>query len=447
MKILWLSENRGLLITTIAIVMLGLVSGHWLISFLIPLLAYIGWIFYRLYKLERWLARGTKASEVYDDSGFIGQIIRHLYHQKKVHNKRKKRTKEILRRLNRNISALPDATILLNEQMEIEWSNIHARYLLGIHPKRDIGQRISNLIRHPKFLCYLIAPDKKTYIDIQSPLDGNVTLQIKIVRFGDNQRLITARNVTDEKQLQEGLKNFIANASHELKTPLTVIAGHLEMLENDKGLSELGRHSVEVAQVQAERMKDLIQDLLLLSQVESYQLQPHEGDALAIGDIMANTMAAVDRKCNDGGISCDIPPGMRLLGVKAEIEGICINLVENAIKYSPPDTPIVISWKENNQDEYVFSVTDEGPGIHEKELPLLTQRYYRGSRHQAEQIHGSGLGLSIVQQAATKHGAILNIKSKPGKGSCFSVTFPSYRVIRDDNDQSGSSIIDFPIAG
>jgi two-component system phosphate regulon sensor histidine kinase PhoR len=162
---------------------------------------------------------------------------------------------------------------------------------------------------------------------------------------------------------------------------------------------------------------------------------------------MTNTMVAVDRNCNQDAITCDIQPDLFLLGIKAEIEGICVNLVENAIKYTPPGTAIHISWKENELGEYVFSVADEGPGIPEKELPLLTQRYYRGNHNQAEQINGSGLGLSIVQQAASKHGARLDINSQTGKGSSFSVTFPSYRSIRKDADIAKSTVIDFPVAG
>jgi two-component system phosphate regulon sensor histidine kinase PhoR len=425
---IWIKEYQYLLLAFAILAIAGAISGYWFIASIVVLGSYIVWMYRRLQKLEKWLSRGTKTSEVYDDDGFVGDIIRHLYHQRKVHNKRKKRTKEILRRLHRNISALPDATVLLNDQLEIEWSNAPAQYLLGINHRYDIGQRISNLIRHPDFLRYLITPDKKENLELDSPLDQNLTLQLKIVRFGHNQRLLTARNISDQKQLQEGLKKFVANASHELKTPLTTISGHLEMLENESGLSKSGMKSVEVAQKQSLRMRNLIQDLLLLSQVESYQLQPSEGDRLSIHDIMTNVMAAVNLSCSSPRVNCEIQHDLCLLGITSEIEGICINLIGNAVKYSKDEqTRIGIVWKSNKSDELIFKVSDEGIGINDTDLPHITERYFRGAQARAEGSTGSGLGLAIVQQAAIKHGARLEVRSVVDEGSEFKVIFPSYR--------------------
>lgn len=431
MNKIWNTEQSAILIALAIILLTGLITAQWWAACVITMAAYIIWLYVRLHKLEHWISRGTKASEVYDDTGFIREIIRHLYQQKKIQNKRKKSAKEILRRLNRNISALPDATILLNDQLEIEWSNTPAHYLLGINNRHDIGQRISNLIRHPKFLRYLISPDKKKHLEMQSYIDPNVTLQIKIVRFGKNQRLLTARNVSDQKLLQEGLKNFVANASHELKTPLTVISGHLEMIEQEKGLSKSTRNSVRMAQQQSQRMKHLIQDLLLLSRVESYQLQLNEGDTLYLDEIMTNVMSAIEESCGQQRFQCTSPKGMMLLGIKAEIESLCINLIDNAIKYSRENSPIKVGWSINNQGEYVFSVSDRGHGISEQDLPHVTERYFRATDNSAKQIEGSGLGLAIVEGAAIKHGATLNIKSQLNQGSTFSVTFPSYRAIKN----------------
>jgi len=250
------------------------------------------------------------------------------------------------------------------------------------------------------------------------------------VSFGGNQSLLIATNVSDQKQLQESLKSFVANASHELNSPLTVITGHLEMLEAEAELSDTGKRSLQIAERQAERMKELIEGLLLLSQVESYRLAPGEGDRISITELMANVIAALEKYAGKDRISLDFPDDLFLLGVKIEIEGICINLIENAIKYATPDTAIEARWVENPHGEYVFSVEDQGPGIEQEDMPKLTKRYYRGAKSRAEAT-GSGLGLAIVQHAATKHGAIFRIESEPAKGSCFSITFPSYRCLRE----------------
>ena len=161
MKKIWITERLILILALFAAIGISVFTKDWILSVLVVLVGYIGWLYYRLIRLEQWLSRGTKVSEVFDDNGFIGIIVQHLYRQKKHSNERKKRTKDILGRLNRNIAALPDATVLLNQYRQIEWCNEPAHYLLSIHMRDDIGQRITNLIRQPKFLKYLEAPEER----------------------------------------------------------------------------------------------------------------------------------------------------------------------------------------------------------------------------------------------------------------------------------------------
>ena len=177
-------------------------------------------------------------------------------------------------------------------------------------------------------------------------------------------------------------------------------------------------------------MNDLIRGQLLLSQVESYRLATNEGDRVSITDLMVNVMAALEKYADKDRVDLDCPSDLFLLGVGIEIEGICINLVENALKYSTPGTPVRVKWQENFRGEYVFSVQDHSRGIEPEDIPKLTKRYYRGARSRAD-IDGSGLGLAIVQHAATKHGATFEIESQLDQGSCFSVTFPSYRCLHE----------------
>lgn len=430
MSRIWSTEAAALVSAALALGVLGLLTENWFLASLVTFVAYIWWLYHRLVKLENWINQGTRASQVYDDDGFIGIIIRQLYQQKKNYNQRKKRTKSILRQLNRNISALPDATVLLNEEHEITWCNEPAKYLLNIRSPQDLGGRIGNLLRAPEFLTYLNDIDSREYVEIESTSDQQLTVQIQIRSIGSGQLLLIARNVSDQKRLQESLRNFVANASHELKSPLTVISGHLEMIEEEP-LSDAGRGSLETAQRQAARMKDLIQSLLLLSQVESYQLRPGEGERIPILEIMTSTISAVDKYADRDRVEWYYPNDLYLLGIKAEIEGICINLVENALKYSTPGTPIRVSWEKNLLGEYQFVVADQGPGIDSLDMPRITERYYRAA-HSAADVAGSGLGLAIVQQAANKHGAMLEIDSQPGESTIFTVSFPSYRCLVEE---------------
>ena len=425
---IWSTEAWAIVIAACSLMLLGEMSGNWFFAALLTLGFYIAWLYYRLLKLEQWIRKGTKVSQVYDDSGFVGVIIRQLHEQKKTHNQRKRHAKRILRRLNQNISALPDATVLLNSEFQIEWCNEPARYLLNLRSPQDLGYKLNNLIRDPELLAYLNDPESEDAIEIDSPVDPDITIQVKIVSYGGRQILLIARNISDQKQLQQGLKNFVANASHELKSPLTVVLGHLEMLEGEKKLSDNGRRSLQTAQHQAERMKELIEGLLLLSQVESSHLEPGEGDRISVTELMVNVMTALEKYPDRDRVSLEYPDDLFLLGVNVEIEGICINLIENAIKYTTPGSPIRVRWTENFLGEYVFSVEDRGPGIEADEISTITKRYYRGARSRAATA-GSGLGLAIVKHATNKHGGKFSIESESGKGSCFNVTFPSYRCI------------------
>lgn len=423
---IWSTETWAILIAACALIIIGVLTGNWFLACAVTLGSYIAWLYRRLLKLEHWIRQGTKASQVYDDSGFVGIIIRQLYQQKKAQNKSKRRTKRLLRRLHQNISALPDATVLLDGNLQIEWCNEPARYLLNLRSPQDLGYKLGNLIRDPELATYLNDPDSREYIEIVSPIDPAVVLQIKIAAFAGNQFLLIARNVSDQKKFQESLKNFVANASHELKSPLTVIAGHLEMLEKEDNLSESGQRSLEIAARQTKRMKELIEGLLLLSQVEGRRLDLGEGENISITELMVNVMAALEKYDNQDRIELEHPSGLYLLGVNTEIESICINLIENAIKYTTPGTPIKVRWEVSPSGEYIFGVEDQGPGIEADEIPRITKRYYRGARSRVEAT-GSGLGLAIVKHAVNKHGATFRIESEPGRGSCFRVFFPSYR--------------------
>jgi len=425
---IWHYEKTSLLTLLAVVVVLGLVFQNPAIAIGLPLVIYIGWLYYRLYQLEQWLNNGCKLVEATDDSGLIGKIVGHIYRQKKLHTKRKKRTKLLLQRLNTNIAALPDATVLLNEDFEIEWFNEAARYLLKLK-REDLSLRITNLIRQPDFLHYLQTPQSQNSLDTHAPDDPNKTLQMKIVSFGNNQRLIIARDISEQTSMQQALKGFIANASHELKTPLTSIMGYLEILDMENGLSDIGKQSVAVIEQQSKRMQDLIQDLIQLSRIESSSLQPREGETIEVQSLMQNVMSSQSQHFDKEKIQCKITKGLKLLANTADVMSICSNLLENALKHCEADTPIAVSWQVNSLNELIYCVTDQGAGIAESDIPLLTQRYYRGRNTTADQITGSGLGLSIVEQAAIRHGGNPSIKSQAGQGSQFCVTFPSYRTL------------------
>ena len=424
MKQLLRHEAPALLITLISALLLALGSGDWRFAFA-PFLFLSWWLYLRLLRLEGWLEGGMKAAGMPHDSGLVGEILRLLMRRERARGKRKKRINQLLRRINDQIAALPDATLVLGADLRIEWSNAPAATLLGIHHPADRGQQLGNLLRDENLLDYIQSPQGRRPYDTASPLDPQIQLRFRAVPIDKRQRLLIVRNISEQKRMEQALKQFVAHASHELKTPLTTITGYLEMLEEESGLSDSGRQALRVASEQARRMEGLIGDLLQLSRMESRSLDPDEGDALIPAELSRQIIESLPDSDDRQRIDIEADDTLRLRGKRLEIESILQNLLDNALKHT--EGPVRLSWRSNDAGEILLEVSDQGPGIDADELERIRQYYYRGKDTTARQIPGSGLGLAIVEQAAQRHGAQLHIESDPREGSRFRVLFPAWR--------------------
>ncbi len=420
-------ETPALTIALVSALLLALGSGDWLLG-LAPFPFLLWWLYLRLLRLERWIEGGMKASQQPHDEGLVGEILRQLQRRERAQGKRQKRINRLLRRINSQIAALPDATLILGPKLEIEWSNAPAGQLLGIRYPADRGQPLGNLLRNEKLMRYLRHPQGRKPVEFPSPVDPQLQLRFRAVPFGKGQRLLIARNISEQKQVEQALKQFVAHASHELKTPLTTIRGYLEMIGDEPQLSPMGRQAVEVATAQAERMETLIHDLLQLSRLDSRKLDPDQGEEL---DPVALTRDLVEHLPDAAlrqRISIDADQKPRLRGLRLEIESILQNLLDNALNYT--GGKVCIRWQVETEGEILLEVCDQGPGIDADELKAIRQHYYRGRETTAKQIPGTGLGLAIVEQAARLHGAQLEVESDPQRGSCFRVRFPAWRNLQ-----------------
>ncbi|MGD8265777.1 MAG: phosphate regulon sensor protein PhoR, partial [Chromatiales bacterium] len=229
----WWVERWRLGLTLLAIPLLGFSTANWVLAVALPLLGYIAWNLFQAYKLEKWLRTGSFKGKAPDTGGVWGLIVQQIYRQQRKEKSRKNRLRDLLKRYNATVSALPDATVILNGNWEIEWSNRAAEELLGIERARDTGLRIGNLIRDPDFDATLKKFDKEMNLELPSPVNADVMIALRMVSYGKGKKLLTARDISQRVQLQRMRKAFVANASHELRTPLTVIAGYLEILEMD----------------------------------------------------------------------------------------------------------------------------------------------------------------------------------------------------------------------
>jgi two-component system phosphate regulon sensor histidine kinase PhoR len=267
---------------------------------------------------------------------------------------------------------------------------------------------------------------------IHLPKQGDRWLLFRLVTTSDTgQQLLILRDVTNEARLESMRKDFVANASHELRSPLTVIGGYLDALADEPGLDPAWQQPVQEMRRQSDRMRNIVQDLLELSRLEAQggdaELAPVDvGGMLAL--IRKDALARPERP---GTVDLQLESDALLLGSESELHSIFSNLVSNAVKYTPASGRVEIRWWADARGGHV-EVRDTGIGISSEHLPRLTERFYRVDAGRSRKMGGSGLGLAIVKHALQRHGGRLEVQSVEGQGSTFSCHFPPERVLPRD---------------
>ena len=362
-------------------------------------------------------------------SGYFEDALSRL--QRLVRNL-KQRILSVEKQHNRFIEAFqasPNGILMLDDEDQIEWCNAIAERFFGLNFKRDVLQRINFLIRRPEFVQYLYKRqfDEPLLLERMGPA-ANLSLMLQAFPFGGNRHLLLIQDVTDLQKADAMRRDFVANVSHEMRTPITVLMGFLETiqsLELDKAQQD---QYFEMMMSQAQRMKSLVEDLLTLANLEANSL-PAPMQVIQMQTVMAllkNDAEALSQGCHT--FNFEIATERNLLGEEREILSAFGNLVSNAIRYTPDIGSISAIWRINEREEGEFVVTDTGPGIASEHLPRLTERFYRVDRSRSRDTGGTGLGLAIVKHIASRHQAQLLIESTPGKGSTFTLRFPKERL-------------------
>ena len=325
--------------------------------------------------------------------------------------------------------ASPNGIVMLDDQDQIEWCNAIAERFFGLNFKRDALQRINFLIRRPEFVQYL---NKRQFED---PLllermgsDSNLSLMIQAFPFGDKRHLLLVQDVTDLQKADAMRRDFVANVSHEMRTPITVLMGFLETVQSLELEKSQRDQYFDMMMSQAQRMKSLVEDLLTLANLESNTL-PAPMQVVQIPTMMAllkNDAEALSHGRHALNFETTTP--CKVMGDERELLSAFSNLVSNAIRYTPDVGSISAKWSVNPQGQGEFSVADTGPGISSEHLPRLTERFYRVDRSRSRDTGGTGLGLAIVKHIANRHQAQLVIESTAGKGSTFTLRFPKERI-------------------
>jgi two-component system phosphate regulon sensor histidine kinase PhoR len=377
-----------------------------------------------LNRLSTWLEDPDQA-KLPDGWGEWTDIFAKLYRLRRDDQKNRTELAEWLARFRQAMSLLPDGVVIMDDVLFLEWCNPIAEQHLGLSLDRDKGMRVTNLIRNPQFIDYVIL----------GRYDQPLTLMLRerkliahIIPFENRRQILVTHDATESERIDMMRRDFIANASHELRTPLTVINGFLEIAlaqpELDK---EIRMSHLKLMAEQGHRMQNLVEDMLALTRLESvdYPVRPvhvqikplleqilHEGNALSGGKHELSLVVE----------------GPDIMGSAEELHSAFSNLVSNAVRYTPDKGRIELIWR-SNADSLQFIVQDNGIGISPEHIARLTERFYRVDKGRSRETKGTGLGLAIVKHVLLRHSASLIIESKPDQGSTFIANFPPKAAI------------------
>jgi two-component system phosphate regulon sensor histidine kinase PhoR len=390
---------------------------------------------WRLHRLLRWVGRDP-ASPAPALHGAHGELAYRIEKALRVRESRAQRERQRREQFLQALEAYPNGLVLLDAEDQIQWLNPVAGEHLGLDLRRDLQQNVRNLVRAPAFVELLARPDREGQALIALH-QGELKLAVSLRRYGDDGRgamsLLVSRDVTESARMERMRRDFVANVSHEIRSPLTVLSGFLESLQQLPLGPDEQRHIHGLMQQQTQRMQALVTDLLTLAQLEGSPL-PVAETRFALRPLLERLLA--DARALDEGRhpieaeGLDEAEGWQMAGPEGEWHSAFGNLVSNALRYTPPGGCVRLQWRALAQGGGEFAVHDEGVGIAAEHLPRLTERFYRVDASRSRGTGGTGLGLAIVKHVLQRHGAELDIQSQPGVGSRFAIRVPASQLQR-----------------
>ena len=402
----------------------------WAVAVLaVGICALAGFHLWHLGRLTKW-AEDEPDAPVPDAGGAWGVALSALYRRVRLRNQHHLDLAATIERFRSAVEALPDGMAILDDANRIQWANARAQAHLGIDVDKDKGQPLQNFVRQPEVVRYLEVGDFTEGVVFDSLREIGTTLAIQVVPFGIDERLLISRNITQLEAVARMRCDFIANVSHELKTPLTVIAGFLETLQDLELDPRQRSRYLGLMAAQASSMQRLVDDLLTLSALESDQNALAEAEFDVVPLLLEVSADAKALSAGRHAVALDIADPAMVLGSRDELASAFGNLVSNAIRYTPDGGTITLAWKIDEDGRGVFSVADTGIGIASEHIPRLTERFYRVDRSRSRETGGTGLGLAIVKHVLLRHQAELDVMSELGTGSTFSVILPARRIRR-----------------
>jgi two-component system phosphate regulon sensor histidine kinase PhoR len=404
----------------------GWLLGQALLMLVVALLGYLLITLLQLAQLERQLGDRWMRPAHEQPPGLWRAIEEHLYESWQRDRRRQREAVRLMRAFREATAAMPDGVVALDRDWGIEWANPAAAELVGVRTPRDAGQHVANLLRVPAFVTALGAARREP-IEFASPRAPDRWLTVTLVDYGEGRHLLFARDTTRLRRLEQMRREFVANASHELRSPLTVIGGYLEALREDRAVDPAWSAPLAEMHRQSRRMAGIVDDMLELSRLETDAGEPPLAPVDVRGLLARIREEALALGEGPREVALELAADGALLGSEKELHSAFSNLVFNAMRYTPADGRVAVRWSVEEGLPTV-AVSDTGVGIPAEHIPRLTERFYRVDASRSRAKGGTGLGLAIVKHVVQRHGGQLRIASEPGKGSVFTVQLPRQRL-------------------
>ncbi|MES2760482.1 MAG: phosphate regulon sensor histidine kinase PhoR, partial [Pseudomonadota bacterium] len=353
-----------------------------------------------LSQLGAWLDDSHNA-KLPDGWGAWTDVFARLYRLRRDDDRSQKELSEWLARFRQAMHLLPDGVAIMDDVLFLEWCNPAAERHLGLTLERDRGMRVTNLVRHPDFIDYIVLGRYEQPLTL-SLRDRKLICQI--IPFENRRQILVTHDATESARIEEMRRDFIANASHELRTPLTVIVGFLEIASGTPDLDPATRMAhLKLMTEQGHRMQRLIEDMLTLSRLESVDY-PMRAEPVAIAPLVEDVLQ--EARALSGGqheVSARVD-GPDIQGSPEELRSAFANLASNAVRYTPAGGKVQLSWTDTPAGPQ-FIVSDTGIGIDQHHIARLTERFYRVDKSRSRETQGTGLGLAIVKHVLLRHHA------------------------------------------
>jgi two-component system phosphate regulon sensor histidine kinase PhoR len=404
--------------------LIGLPWNVQLYTLLAATLGYSIWSLVTLYQVQSWL-RSRKRRGPLEDRGVWSDISTYVHSRLSGERSRKRRLVGLLRAFREGATALPDGVIVLTRGRSVLWFNEAAGQLLGLSMPRDRRAHVDAFLP-AEAREWIVGDTAEPLREVASALNESTRLSFRLIPYAREYMLLVVRDVTPLARLEQVRRDFVANVSHELRTPLTVLHGYLEMLDAESApqLEPI----LDDLRSQSRRMTQIVEDLLTLSRLDARQQSPY--DRVPMRALLTTLKREADALSQGRHhIVLNRESEMDLSGSADYLHSAFSNLVSNAVRYTPTGGRIEMTWRNEENGEARFAVTDTGVGIPAEHLPRISERFYRVSTSRSRETGGTGLGLSIVKHVLQIHGARLEIESEVGVGSTFSGVFGPDRLL------------------